>query len=928
MILATPLPITNLTATTDTQIKLTWTAPDNGSGESCGSYLVKYSFSGNITNNTKFNNASTYNQNWIPQSPGLTETQILTGLKPRTTYWFSIKSSSNTLWSVISSTGSNFAVSGSFIDIGAGLIEVYYGSLSWGDYDNDGDLDLALAGYSYSEGYISKIYRNDNGSFIDVGVGLIGVYAGSLSWGDYDNDGDLDLALAGYSYSGSISKIYKSIESEFGNTNTYPNPPVSGFVSAYLSEQIFPLQLRWDYGTDSGSKATPQKGLYYDIRVATKPISDNLDKWIISPSIGFGVGSCSSQNIGNYPHGFCVSSSTQPGVNLKLLVKKTTYYWQVRSIDTGLGKSEWSEVQSIYISGKLPNAPISLLCESQNNPAAVADTTPEFSWIFSDPDSGESQEAYRILVSTSTINLSSDIGEMLDTGRIESSANNVSYNGLKLMANTSYYWKIMTWDNWDYSGPYCSVQSFYFIYDYSLTPLQVNNLAAIPIEGNKVRLTWEKSTSDNLLRYNIYYSSSSDIEYSVPKDSISYTAQTWTSPALLSGVVYYFVIGAENIYHDEEKNTNIVSARTISNLGNSIKAEIVQPNNGAKISGNKLTLIAELFTGNIDNLKEVYFQYKSSDSTTWSNIYAATSEHPNPDNSSPYYIHWDVSGMSEGYYNIRALAIDKNNNTDDSPVYKTVIIDHSSPDIEESIVNNCHQKRVKIDNRRDNEIQVGEEDYNNFTIVIIPKGVLDNDNATVEITVNPTDTPEVQEGITSINEIREIAITDAVLNNGAITVIMPYKDENNDSIIDNTQIAEENLIICYYDLLTLRWKSVSDVSVNKVNNTCVFNPGHLSYFGIFSVQANNLGNVRAYPNPFKPSLGHTEIKFDQLSSNTKINIYNLAGDLVWKEEAINSGYTVWTVKNIAGKPVASGMYICLITNDIGEKQIIKISIIR
>ncbi len=33
-----------------------------------------------------------------------------------------------------------------FTDIGAGLTGVCYGSVAWGDYDNDGDLDILLTG--------------------------------------------------------------------------------------------------------------------------------------------------------------------------------------------------------------------------------------------------------------------------------------------------------------------------------------------------------------------------------------------------------------------------------------------------------------------------------------------------------------------------------------------------------------------------------------------------------------------------------------------------------------------------------------------------------------------------------------------------------------------------------------------------------------
>ena len=66
---------------------------------------------------------------------------------------------------------------------------------AWGDYDNDGDLDLYLA----RSGETNRLYRNNgNGTFTDVG-GAAGVdnndEGRSVAWGDYDNDGHLDLYL-------------------------------------------------------------------------------------------------------------------------------------------------------------------------------------------------------------------------------------------------------------------------------------------------------------------------------------------------------------------------------------------------------------------------------------------------------------------------------------------------------------------------------------------------------------------------------------------------------------------------------------------------------------------------------------------------------------------------------------------------------------
>ena len=66
----------------------------------------------------------------------------------------------------------------------------------WGDYDNDGDLDLAVIG-SNGEKY-AKIYRNNNGTFEDIEADLLGISDnGYTMWGDFDGDDDLDLVITG-----------------------------------------------------------------------------------------------------------------------------------------------------------------------------------------------------------------------------------------------------------------------------------------------------------------------------------------------------------------------------------------------------------------------------------------------------------------------------------------------------------------------------------------------------------------------------------------------------------------------------------------------------------------------------------------------------------------------------------------------------------
>ena len=86
---------------------------------------------------------------------------------------------------------------GSFTEIGAAAgvddNQVSAGA-AWGDYDNDGDLDLYVA---RTNGKANLLYQNQgNCMFTEVGatakVDDTGEALG-VAWGDYDNDGDLDL---------------------------------------------------------------------------------------------------------------------------------------------------------------------------------------------------------------------------------------------------------------------------------------------------------------------------------------------------------------------------------------------------------------------------------------------------------------------------------------------------------------------------------------------------------------------------------------------------------------------------------------------------------------------------------------------------------------------------------------------------------------
>ncbi|MGM0947255.1 MAG: FG-GAP-like repeat-containing protein, partial [Bacteroidota bacterium] len=109
---------------------------------------------------------------------------------------------------------------GVFVDINASIEGVRNGSVAWGDYDGDGDLDILLTGENSSSNRVSRVYRNDGGTFVDINAGLEAVAFSSVAWGDYDGDGDLDILLTGDNASGQrVSSVYRNDGGTFVNIN-------------------------------------------------------------------------------------------------------------------------------------------------------------------------------------------------------------------------------------------------------------------------------------------------------------------------------------------------------------------------------------------------------------------------------------------------------------------------------------------------------------------------------------------------------------------------------------------------------------------------------------------------------------------------------------------------------------------------------------
>ncbi len=96
-----------------------------------------------------------------------------------------------------------------------------------------------------------------------------------------------------------------------------------------------------------------------------------------------------------------------------------------------------------------------LYCDHAVNPPAVDNRTPTLSWIMSSTRRGTRQSAYRILVSRSPVSLRRGIGDLWDSGKLESdNSTDVVYGGAAQASGKRCYWQVRVWDELDRASPW------------------------------------------------------------------------------------------------------------------------------------------------------------------------------------------------------------------------------------------------------------------------------------------------------------------------------------------------------------------------------------------------------------------------------------------------------------------------------------------
>ena len=217
-----------------------------------------------------------------------------------------------------------------FSNINAGLPGVEYGSAAWGDYDNDGKLDILLTGATgtdlngFPTGFLAQVWRNTGTGFSNINAGLPGIAQGTAAWGDYDNDGRLDILLSGiYNTNGnSFTEIYR-------NSTPFTNTPPTAPSGLTVTPSGASLTFSWNAATDAQS---PAGGLTYNLRIGSTPGGTDI-MGPMSSSSGFrqvvqagNAGAKLSRTMTGLPFG-------QP------------LYWTVQAIDSSFAGSAFAPEQ-------------------------------------------------------------------------------------------------------------------------------------------------------------------------------------------------------------------------------------------------------------------------------------------------------------------------------------------------------------------------------------------------------------------------------------------------------------------------------------------------------------------------------------------------------------------------------------------------------
>lgn len=213
------------------------------------------------------------------------------------------------------------------------------GGARFADFDNDGDADIVLTGWSNSEGRQVTIIEEctDAANFTYVRHSwsdsdqVPGVSESDIEVADFNDDHKIDIVISGFS--GQFGRrIAGVIFNDMATANTLPGPPSNLMIEDIEGGGVM---CSWDAGTDG---ETPAGGLTYSLYLKS---IDN-DKWMINPEADLATGKRKVTGLGNVDNSLSWPIYELPDGD---------YEWSVQAIDGAYEGSTFPTPESFTITG-------------------------------------------------------------------------------------------------------------------------------------------------------------------------------------------------------------------------------------------------------------------------------------------------------------------------------------------------------------------------------------------------------------------------------------------------------------------------------------------------------------------------------------------------------------------------------------------------
>lgn len=402
---------------------------------------------------------------------------------------------------------------------------------SWGDFDGDGDSDLAYGGASSTSTFVDVEENKGNNIFqelfnpVDGAADFDGFYTVSIEFGDYDNDGDLDLLT---NSGGNDVILYQNT---LNHSNTRPDAPTN------LSMTRTPdgVLLSWDAPSDD---MTPSAGLSYELRVGSAAgLSD-----VVAPSAitsGGNEGERTLQRRGNIQ-----------GSWAKLNLPLGTYFWSVQAVDPGHKGSVFATEGMFTVVEYVPTPPSSFeLLYPADGTDTLTVTPAWFSWQKATDDVDPSDSLLY------TFELSSDslFSTKLDSISVKG---DTTYTTSLNLPMAKYFWRVSatnsngltTWASGSDTMPFSfSINPF--------VPSPPSNFdLLLPVDGDTLtsapgQFTWSQSFDaiDSFSELNYTFELSGSSTFDTNLDSVTFSGDTSFVSNQVAGVgAYYWRVRATN----------------------------------------------------------------------------------------------------------------------------------------------------------------------------------------------------------------------------------------------------------------------------------------------------------------------------------------------------------------------------------------------